>query len=72
MENIGGGLLMIGTVFAVGRLFSKVLLPTILGAQIHNFAYSIIFVIIIAALNLVPANIKAACKKNKENRRWAM
>ena len=56
------GALLIGTIFAVGRLFSKVLLPTIFGAQIHNFAYSIIFVVIIAALGIVPANIRAAAK----------
>ena len=62
MNDYMGALLLIGTIFAVGRLFSKVLLPTIMGAAIHNFAYSIIFVVIIAALGIVPANIRAACK----------
>ena len=38
------------------------LLPTVLGAQIHTFAYSIIFVVILAALGIVPANIRVAAK----------
>ena len=62
LNDYCGALLLIGTIFAVGRLFSKVLLPTIFGAQIHNFAYSIIFVVIIASLGIVPANIRAAAK----------
>ena len=60
-----GALLLCGTVYAVGRLFSKVLLPTVFGAQIHTFAYSIIFVVIIAALGIIPANIRVA-KKNMQ------
>ncbi len=62
LNDYCGALLLIGTIFAVGRLFSKVLLPTVFGAQIHNFAYSIIFVVIIAALGVIPANIRAATK----------
>ncbi len=62
MSDYCGGLLLIGTVYAVGRLFSKILLPTILGAPIHNFAYSIIFVVIISALGIVPEKVKAAAK----------
>ena len=52
LNDYCGVLLLLGTVFAVGRLFSKVLLPTVFGAQIHNFAYSIIFVVILAAQEL--------------------
>lgn len=62
LNDYCGALLLLGTVFAVGRLFSKVLLPTVFGAQIHNFAYSIIFVVILAALGVIPANIRAAAK----------
>ena len=62
LNDYCGALLLIGAIFAVGRLFSKVLLPTVFGAQIHNFAYSIIFVVIIAALGVIPANIRAATK----------
>lgn len=62
LNDYCGSLLLIGAIFAVGRLFSKVLLPTVFGAQIHNFAYSIIFVVIIAALGIIPANIRVATK----------
>ena len=62
LNDYTGALLLCGTIYAVGRLFSKVLLPTVLGAQIHTFAYSIIFVVILAALGIVPANIRVAAK----------
>ena len=62
LNDYTGTLLLCGTVYAVGRLFSKVLLPTVLGAQIHTFAYSIIFVVILAATGIVPANIRVAAK----------
>ena len=62
LNDYTGTLLLCGTVYAVGRLFSKVILPTVFGAQIHTFAYSIIFVVIIAALGIVPANIRVAAK----------
>lgn len=63
LNDYCGSLLLIGAIFAVGRLFSKVLLPTVFGAQIHNFAYSIIFVVIIAALGIIPVNIRVATKQ---------
>ena len=63
LSDYCGVLLLLGAIYSVGRLFSKVLLPTILGAQIHNFAYSIIFVVIIAALGVIPVNIRAAAKQ---------
>ncbi len=63
MKDYCGVLLLIGTVFAVGRLFSEVLLPTVFGAQIHSFAYSIIFVVIIAALGVIPPKIRVAAKQ---------
>ena len=45
LNDYTGALLLCGTIYAVGRLFSKVLLPSVFGAQIHTFAYSIIFLI---------------------------
>lgn len=63
LNDYCGALLLMGAVFAVGRLFSKILLPTVFGAQIHNFAYSIIFVVIIAALGIIPVNIRVAAKQ---------
>ena len=65
LNDYCGVMLMIGAVFAVGRLFSKVLLPSVLGAQIHNFAYSIIFVVIIAALGVIPVNLRVAAKNTQ-------
>ena len=53
LNDYTGALILCGTIYAVGRLFSKVLLPSVFGAQIHTFAYSIIFVVIIAALGIV-------------------
>ena len=52
LNDYTGTLLLCGTV----------LLPTVLGAQIHTFAYSIIFVVILAATGIVPANIRVAAK----------
>ena len=66
LNDYTGALLLEATVYAVGRLFSKVLLPTIFGAQIHTFAYSIVFVVILAAFNIVPANIRMATKHIQE------
>ncbi len=62
LNDYSGTLLLMGAVYAVGRLFSKVLLPTVFGAQIHTFAYSIIFVVVLAALGVVPANIRVAAR----------
>lgn len=62
LNDYTGALLLCGTIYAVGRLFSKVLLPTVFGAQIHTYAYSIIFVVAIAALGIIPANIRVAAK----------
>ncbi|MGN0157687.1 MAG: 2-hydroxycarboxylate transporter family protein, partial [Brotaphodocola sp.] len=50
LEDYKGALLLMGTAYAVGRLFSKILLPTVFGAAIHSFAYTIIFVTILAAI----------------------
>ncbi len=62
LTDYSGTLLLMGAIYAVGRLFSKVLLPTVFGAQIHTFAYSIIFVVVIAALGIIPANIRVAAR----------
>lgn len=65
LNDYCGVLLLLGAVYAVGRLFSKVLLPTLFGAKIHNFAYSIIFVVIMAALGIIPKNIRVAAKNTQ-------
>lgn len=65
LDDYRGVFLLGGTAYAVGRLFSNVLLPTIMGAQIHAFAYTIMFVVILAALGVVPDRIKVAAKKTQ-------
>lgn len=62
MKDLGGAFLLGLAFYALGLLFAKVILPTIGGAPIHQFAYMIIFVAIVAATGVVPANIRAACK----------
>ncbi|MGF6907103.1 2-hydroxycarboxylate transporter family protein [Fusobacterium sp. PH5-44] len=63
LPDIGGALMVGVTSYACGLLFSKFLLPTIFGAQIHEFAYMIIFVVILAATGVVPDEIRAGAKR---------
>lgn len=59
-KDYGGALLLAGAFYALGRLFSNVLLPTVFGVSIHQFAYMIIFVIIANASGFVPETVKKA------------
>lgn len=63
MDDYRGAAFLGGTAYAIGCLFSKVLLPTVFGAKIHTFAYTIIFVVILAATGIVPKGIRVAAKK---------
>lgn len=63
MKDMGGAFFLAIGFYALGRLFAKALLPTIFGVAIHQFAYMIIFVAVVAALGIVPENIRAAAKK---------
>ena len=63
MKDLGGAFFLAVGFYALGRLFAKALLPTIGGVAIHQFAYMIIFVAIVAAAGIVPDNIRAAAKK---------
>ncbi len=49
--------------YCVGRLMNKVILPTIAGAEIHAYAYMILFVVLLAGLGIIPDNIRAGAKK---------
>lgn len=62
-DDLFGALFVGLACFCVGRLMSKVVLPEIAGAQIHYFAYMILFVVLLAALGVIPDNIRAAAKK---------
>lgn len=63
MKEIGGAFFLTVGFYALGLLFSKVLIPTIFGAPIHQLAYMIIFVAIAAATGIIPDNIRAGAKK---------
>lgn len=62
-DDVLGTLFLGGTAYAVGILFSEILLPVVFGAQIHKFAYTILFVVIIAALGIVPKNIRVCARQ---------
>lgn len=63
IEDMMGALLLAFACFAVGRIMNKKILPTIAGAAIHQYAYLIIFVVILAATGLIPANVRAGAKR---------
>lgn len=58
-----GALLVAFACYSVGRMMNKKILPTIAGAEIHAYAYMIIFVVILAATGIVPASIRAGAKR---------
>ena len=58
-----GALLVIFGCYGVGQLFAGKILPTIAGAPIHEYAYMIIFVVILAATGVIPVNIRAGAKR---------
>ncbi|WP_181995590.1 2-hydroxycarboxylate transporter family protein [Clostridium sp. AM58-1XD] len=63
LGDIGAGLALACTFYMMGTLFSKVLLPTILGVKIHTYAYMIVFVALSNVFNLIPANMKQGAKR---------
>lgn len=63
MKDMGAALLVAVTCYAVGQLFAGYLLPTVFGASIHEFAYMIIFVVILSATGVIPKQIRAGAKK---------
>ncbi len=62
ISDYAGVLLLGGAIYAVGRLISKKILPTILGASIHYFAYVILFTVVLAATGIIPAKLRVAAK----------
>lgn len=63
MKDLGAALFTGLGFYALGRLFSKYILPEIFGVAIHTFAYMIIFVAIAAALGIIPKEVRAGAKK---------
>lgn len=62
-EDMRGAFFLALTAFAVGNLFSKLILPSIAGAKIHAFAYTIIFVVVLAASGIVPKSVCAGARR---------
>ncbi len=62
-DDIFGAMFIGLACFCVGRLMNKVILPTIAGAEIHPYAYMILFVVILAAFGVIPDNLRAGAKK---------
>ena len=61
--DLAGALLLALACFSMGRIMNKVILPKIAGAPIHQYAYMIIFVVILAATGIVPARVRAGAKR---------
>ncbi|MEY8462934.1 2-hydroxycarboxylate transporter family protein [Streptococcus merionis] len=60
MIDYGGAFLLALSFYALGRLFSEVLLPSVFGVRIHTFAYMIIFVVIANATGIIPTYVRKA------------
>ena len=63
INDMLGAMVIAFACYSVGRIMGKKILPTIAGASIHPYAYMIIFVVILAALGVIPANIRAGAKR---------
>ena len=63
IKDMGAAMLIAVACYAVGQLFAGYILPTIFGAPIHQFAYMIILVVILAATGVIPKRIRAGAKR---------
>ncbi len=62
-KDFGAAFFLTFACYGFGAIIAKKVLPTILGAPIHQFAYMIIFVVILAAVGIIPESIRVAAKK---------
>lgn len=62
-SDMCGAIMVIFGSYALGQLFSGYILPTICGAPIHEYAYMILFVVILSATGVIPKNIRAGAKR---------
>ena len=63
IKEIGAGFLVALASYVVGTIFGNYLLPTIFGFPIHRLAYMIIFVVILAGLGVIPAEVRMGAKR---------
>ena len=62
-SDMCGAIMVIFGSYALGQLFSGYILPTICGAPIHEYAYMILFVVILSATGVIPKNIRVGAKR---------
>lgn len=62
-REISAGFIISISMYLLGVLFSKKILPTIFGVEIHAFAYMVLFVSLFNALNIIPEELKQGAKK---------
>ena len=62
-RDISAGFILSISIYLLGVLMSRKLLPTIFGVQIHTFAYMVLFVSLFNALNIIPEELKQGAKK---------
>lgn len=62
-SDMCGAVMVIFGSYALGQLFSGYILPTICGAPIHEYAYMILFVVILSATGVIPKNIRVGAKR---------
>lgn len=63
LADVASGLLIALGSYALGLLFSNVLLPEIFGFPIHELAYMIIFIVILCAAGVIPQNVRMGAKQ---------
>ena len=63
VDDIAAAIFICAGFFMLGQLVSKKILPTVFGVSIPNFAYMIIFAALANIFNLIPANLREACRR---------
>lgn len=63
VDDIAAAIFICAGFFMLGQLVSKKILPTVFGVAIPNFAYMIIFAALANIFNLIPQNLREACRR---------
>lgn len=62
MEEIACGILATGALYTVARIISKVLLPTIFGIAIHQYAYFVLLLTVVNITGILPDRFTAGVR----------
>ncbi len=57
IADVANAMIVMFALLAVAYFFNQLILPTILGAQIHMYAYMVIFAVILRLSNIVPERL---------------